>query len=72
MSPPLRVKEKTFVDIRRISGITCLKEHATSPEFILFRKITAQDVSAIFRDVIVTPQAINKPYTIIESDLKFA
>jgi hypothetical protein len=50
----------------------CLKEHATRPEFIVFRKTKAEDTPAIFRDVIITTQAINKPYTIIESNLKFA
>jgi hypothetical protein len=72
MPPPGRVKKKILIEIRRISGLNCLKEHATSPEFIVFRKTTAQNISAIFRDVFITPQAIKKPYTIIESDLKFA
>jgi hypothetical protein len=47
---------------------------ASSPKFIVLtiRKTTTQDIFVIFRDVIITPQVISKPYTIIESDFKLA
>jgi hypothetical protein len=34
-----RREERIFMEIRRKSALNCLTEHATSPEFIVFRKL---------------------------------